>query len=81
MNIQEAIKNKYSEPEPEHAPVERKTLTVDEVAIYLGLSSDFIYKLVREKRIPNIKIGSRILFLAGSIDKWLSELEQDNYGA
>nr|WP_100012435.1 helix-turn-helix domain-containing protein [Lentibacillus sediminis] len=59
--------------------MERKTMTVEETAGYLGVSKDLIYKLVRKKQIPNIKIGGRIMFKKESIDRWLSEIEQENY--
>lgn len=38
--------------------IKRSTLTVGEVAEYLGLSKDMIYKMTREKAIPHIRIGS-----------------------
>ena len=56
--------------------IERRTLTVEEVAQYIGVSKDLIYIMVREKSIPFIRIGSRrILFKRESIDQWLSEQE------
>lgn len=81
MKLMEAIEKKYSKDEPELEPVVRTTLEVKEVATYLGLSKDMIYKLVREKKMPHIKIGSRILFKVESIDRWLSELEMEGYNA
>jgi len=77
VNIQKAIKHKYGEDKPDYAQVERTTLTVKEIAIYIGLSVDMIYKLVREKHIPHIRIGSRVMFKKNSIDNWLDELEQE----
>lgn len=60
-------------------PIRRTTLTVEEIAIYLGLSKDMIYKLVRGKRIPHVRVGSRILFKRESIDKWLFDIEEGGY--
>lgn len=57
-------------------PIKRSTLTAQETATYLGVSLDMVYKLAREKAIPNIRLGQRILFKKDSIDRWLSELEQ-----
>lgn len=74
MNLEEAIKRKY---EPKFAPIERTTMTNKEVAEYLGLSDEFIYKLVRQKQIPFMRVGRRILFKKASIDKWLSDLENE----
>ncbi|MDC3412562.1 helix-turn-helix domain-containing protein [Terrihalobacillus insolitus] len=36
------------------------------------LSKSFIYRLVREDRIPHKKIGSKIIFDIDHIEKWLS---------
>ncbi|WP_152640144.1 recombinase family protein [Virgibacillus necropolis] len=42
--------------------MERQTLTVKEVANYLGVHTDTIYAMVHGKQIPHLKIGNRILF-------------------
>lgn len=56
--------------------IKRSTLEAKEVAVYLGLSVDSIYKLAREKEIPHVKVGRRLLFKKDSIDRWLSEMEE-----
>lgn len=56
--------------------VSRTTLTTDEVAAYLGISRGLVYTLVREKRIPSIKIGRRILFKIDSINRWITQQEE-----
>lgn len=60
-------------------PIERTTLTADEIAKYLGLSRDTIYILARENKIPHVRIGRRILFKIESIDKWLEDIEDGGY--
>ena len=57
--------------------VKRSTLTTLEVAKYLGVSQDLIFKMVREKSIPCFRIGRRILFRVESIDKWITEREHE----
>lgn len=52
-------------------PIKRSTLTVLEVAEYLGVSKDTIYIMAREKRIPHFRIGSRVLFKRNAIDEWI----------
>lgn len=47
-------------------------LTVVEVADMLGLSTDCVYKLVREKQIPHVHAGRRILFHRPVLESWLS---------
>lgn len=51
--------------------IKRSTLTVKEVAEYLGISVDMVYILCREKRIAHFRIGSRILFKKAAIDRWI----------
>jgi len=53
--------------------IERTTLTVPEVAEYLGVSTDLIYRMAREKTIPKFNIGSRVLFKRQAIDKWIED--------
>lgn len=55
-----------------------QTINVQELAVYIGVSKDLIYKLVREKRIPFIKIGKRILFRVEAINLWLKEQETES---
>lgn len=58
-------------------PLKRSTLEVKEVANYLGVSSDLIYRLVREKAIPHFRIGKRILFKKHAIDEWINQQMQE----
>jgi excisionase family DNA binding protein len=55
--------------------MERKTLTVQEVAEYLGVHRDTIYTMVRQKQIPHFRIRRRILFSREAIDAWIREQE------
>jgi excisionase family DNA binding protein len=51
--------------------MEKRTMSVEDVAAYLGLHKDTIYILVKEKKIPHMKIGSRIFFLEEALEQWL----------
>lgn len=55
--------------------MERATLNVRETAAYIGISKDLVYGLVRENKIPCVRVGKRILFRKESIDKWMEEQE------
>ena len=47
--------------------------TVPELAERLGLSAETIYRSIRRKQIPHLKIGERRLILPkAAIDKWLA---------
>lgn len=52
--------------------------TVKEVAEYLGVSVDSIYKMVREKQIPHFRVRRTILFSKKAIDKWVEEQERES---
>jgi len=52
---------------------ERSVLSVIELSNYLGVSTDCIYTMVREKQIPHVRIRRRILFHRDAIDSWIQE--------
>ena len=47
-------------------------MTVKEVAEYLQFHQTTIYRLVRSRRIPYMKVGSRVRFNKASIELWLT---------
>lgn len=55
-------------PAPEH-----EILTLEEVAHYLRLKPQTIYKWAQESRIPAAKIGKEWRFRRSVIDRWLDE--------
>ena len=48
------------------------TLTVQEAAHLIGVSTTTIYTMVREGQIPHVRVRGRILFHRDTIEKWLS---------
>jgi excisionase family DNA binding protein len=50
---------------------ENKFLDVQNLADYIHLSKSCIYKMVSNKSIPHIKLGSRTLFERNQIDRWV----------
>ena len=50
-------------------------MTVDETAMYLGLSRATIYQYVNERRIPFVKIpkSNQVRFSRAQIDEWMAE--------
>jgi excisionase family DNA binding protein len=55
-------------PAPDH-----EILTLEEVAIYLRLKPQTIYKWAQEKRIPAVKLGKEWRFRRSILDRWLDE--------
>lgn len=58
--------------------MQRKTLTVQEVAEYLGVHQDTIYTMVRQQQIPHFRIRRRILFSLESIDSWIHQQQESS---
>jgi excisionase family DNA binding protein len=58
--------------------MERQTIDVNEASIYLGISKDLIYSLVRTRDIPHIRVGKRILFRKGTLDCWITQQEEES---
>jgi len=48
-------------------------LTIEEVARYLRLTPQTIYKWAQERRIPAVKLGKEWRFRKTIIDRWLDE--------
>lgn len=49
--------------------------TVDQVAEIVGLKRATIYSLVREGKIPHIRLGRAVRFRPASIEEWLRDSE------
>jgi len=58
--------------------MKRQTLTVKEVARYLGVHQDTIYAMVKHQEIPHVKLRNRILFTKHAIDAWVKAQERRN---
>ena len=54
-------------------PPANDILTVEEVAAYLRLQPQTIYKWAQEKRIPAVKLGKEWRFRKTILDRWLDE--------
>lgn len=53
-------------------------MTVEEVARYLRLKPQTIYKWAQEKRIPAVKLGKEWRFRKRILDEWLDGQILDN---
>jgi len=52
---------------------DNEILTIEEVAAYLRLTPQTIYKWAQEKRIPAAKLGKEWRFRKSIVDRWLDE--------
>ena len=52
-------------------------MTLQEVAEYLQLSKDMIYRLAQNGRIPASKVGSRWRFRRERVDHWMEDMAVD----
>ena len=53
----------------------RRLLNIREVADYTGLSPHTLYKMVSQRRVPHVKLGSALRFDPEKLDQWI---EQNN---
>lgn len=51
-------------------------LTPQQIAEYLGVTRETVYRMVRKNEIPHFKIRSRIFFSKETIDAWIRKQEQ-----
>lgn len=54
-----------------------KPMKAEEVADYLQVHKDTIYKMVRQKQIPHFRVRRKIFFSMEAIDAWIHEQEQN----
>jgi excisionase family DNA binding protein len=50
---------------------DERWLSVDEIATYLGVKRDTIYKWIGRKELPAHKVGSLWKFQKAEIDEWV----------
>lgn len=51
--------------------MENRWLSVDEIAAYLGVKRDTIYKWIERKQMPAHKVGRLWKFKVPEIDEWI----------
>lgn len=52
----------------------KETLTIEEAAIYTGLSQGYIYKLTCSRGIPHFKPRGKLLYFSkAELDNWLKQ--------
>ena len=52
-----------------------KLLAPRDLAEILHVSVGHIYRLIRRRRVPFVKIGGAVRFRSESIDKWIAQQE------
>jgi excisionase family DNA binding protein len=62
-----------SDPYSRDPDWDSEIMTIEEVAAYLRLKPQTIYKWAQEKRIPAAKLGKEWRFRRSLIDLWLDE--------
>jgi excisionase family DNA binding protein len=54
-------------------PELRRLITAKEASQYLSVSTDLIYRLASEKKLPYLKLGGRTLFDLKTLDYWIDK--------
>lgn len=52
-----------------------RLLDADEIAVYIGMTTDWVYREVRAGRLPHIRLGRYVRFRRESVDAWLDASE------
>jgi len=50
-----------------------KLISIEEAVQYTGLAVTTLYKMVAPRRVPYLKVGSRLKFDVGQLDGWLKQ--------
>ena len=54
----------------------KEICNIKDLSYYLKISISEIRKLVREKKIPNFRLGNRIMFDLNEVNKWVEKLAE-----
>lgn len=57
----------------------KTTMSVNEVAEMLNVSTWTIYDMVRRKEIPHSRVRTRIIFRLDTINNWMTEQEKASF--
>jgi len=57
----------------EESIVEGRTLSYVEAAAYLGLQPATLRVWVSHRRVPHVKVGSKVRFIRGHLDEYLAQ--------
>ena len=57
---------------PKSSPANR-LLDIEAVASWLGISPHTLYKMVSQRRIPYVKVGSRVKFDPFKLEDWIKQ--------
>jgi len=59
--------------------MDKCTMTPEELASYLGIGRNSVYKLISEEQFPTVRVGRRILIPIRNVNRWLNgEFSQPN---
>jgi len=47
-------------------------MSIDEAAEFLGLKKSTLYKYISARKMPFLKVGSRVLFSREKLEEWIS---------
>ena len=52
--------------------IDDRWLSVDEIAVYLGVKRDTVYKWIERKSMPAHKVGRLWKFRRSEVDEWVT---------
>jgi excisionase family DNA binding protein len=58
---------------------QKSILDIDELARYINISKQTIYKLTAEHSIPHAKLGRKLFFDKKAIDAWILRQQYGNH--
>jgi len=58
--------------------MEDRWLSVDEIAAFLGIKRDTVYKWITDKRMPAHKVGRLWKFRKEEVDEWVRSGDADD---
>jgi len=59
--------------DPAGQPIRPRLVSIQDCALYLGLSVHTLYTMVSQRRIPFVKVGRLVKFDLALLDAWIAK--------
>lgn len=60
-------------PAPAGREIVREVMDIRQAALYLGISTDSLYRYAAESVVPGFRLGNRWRFKKSRLDQWMEE--------
>lgn len=65
--------NAHSPSKPDAIQMVKEMLNIKELSVIIGLSERTLFRLIKDKKFPKLKVGKRLLFNKDAVMKYMNQ--------